>query len=266
MIRRDAGDNWFLIAQPAHAALAGQFAQHWGNGLFAPPEPRAEVILAANAHDNGWMEWEDSPKVDRQGVPYNFSEMPIPDHLSIWRLGTARMLERNPYAALLVSLHGADLYSYGLDAKRDSPEARELVADFLRDQAAFQTRLRQELREHPRYAQWASEEAIRLNFRLLQVWDWLSLVLCCRPVARQVIERVPARPGGQHASLRLLPQPNGSLLIRPYPFRVSPLAVWVEGKTIPARPYEIEELREHLQAASPERMAFHIAGDQKDVR
>ena len=64
MIVQRQDSELLLVRQTDHAALSGMLAEHWGDGDFACPEPRAAVLLAAARHDDGWREWELAPKVN----------------------------------------------------------------------------------------------------------------------------------------------------------------------------------------------------------
>ena len=145
MIRRALNGHWLCISQPEHARLAGAMAEAWGRPPFLPPVPRTEVLQAVAEHDNGWVEWEAAPGLDRAaGRPFHFTEMPVADHLVIWRRGAQRMLEQNPYAGLLVSMHGAALMRFRLDPAARTPEVdRAAVRTFLGEQERLQAALRE---------------------------------------------------------------------------------------------------------------------------
>ena len=85
MIRRDCGSEWLLISQIDHARLAETLASSWGNSQVPRlPEP-VELIPAVRDHDEGWLDWEQSPTVDEAtGRPLNFTEMPMEVSTRIW--------------------------------------------------------------------------------------------------------------------------------------------------------------------------------------
>jgi hypothetical protein len=291
MIRREWNGQLLLISQPAHAQLSGKLAAQWGNDEFQAPEPRLEVILATSQHDGGWEEWERAPQLNPQkGLPYHFVEMPIPEHLAIWRRGVERMRKQNDYAALLVSLHGAALYSYGLDPSRDSPEAREQVKEFLNEQLKIQEHLRWELEQaHPPvekivedksenededetppppsreelYHQWISEPHVNLNFRLLQVWDWLSLVLCCYALTERVIPQVPRNEDPvSWREMKLIPRDENAFTLDPYPFRASSFRMTVSGRLLPMTTFETQDdFLAAYRAARAHQLTFDVSSE-----
>ena len=106
MIRREEKEGWFLINQDDHAALSGKTMNYWGNEAFESPDPKAEVLFAITEHDNGWKEWDSSPRLNSQTrYPMNFMEMDFPDQKTIWTRSFRRFSEDHPYASALIALH-----------------------------------------------------------------------------------------------------------------------------------------------------------------
>jgi hypothetical protein len=117
MLRLESDTGWWLITHQEHAHLAGAFAEHWGNNAFRRPEPRAQVLLAINAHDDGWAMRDNAPSITRDGKPKAIStelvgkyaaheEIDLADHLAdrlaVRGRDVSLMAEREPYAALLI--------------------------------------------------------------------------------------------------------------------------------------------------------------------
>ena len=86
MLVRDRGDSWQLVRQPDHADLSGQLAAAWGGDGFAPPSPRAPMILAALRHDDGWgvfdwrPDWDGERRQPSRGRPF---VGPLRSHLTL---------------------------------------------------------------------------------------------------------------------------------------------------------------------------------------
>src|ERR1700690_4327240 len=106
MIRRRDADGILLIRQTDHAHLAAELAAAIGNEQFAPAMPREAVLQAVELHDAGWTMHDDRPTMNARGEPTDVFEMPPAEALAIWSASTQAAAAVDPYAGLLVSLHG----------------------------------------------------------------------------------------------------------------------------------------------------------------
>jgi hypothetical protein len=99
-----------LITQPDHAALAATIMRGWQSGGL-PESPRnVAVMLAIQAHDNGWQEVDAEPCLDpATGHVLDFVNVPEDVKHAVWRRGVSR-LEGEPYAAALVAQHALHIY------------------------------------------------------------------------------------------------------------------------------------------------------------
>jgi len=121
MIIRQLTDGHVLaISQESHADVAAQFAAHWGGGGFARLQPYQSMVFGTIYHDSGHREMEASLPVNPEtGLPWNFRGAPPEvrnresDNLnSLW------IRERDPYAALVVSMHHTGLRKRRYDTVR----------------------------------------------------------------------------------------------------------------------------------------------------
>jgi hypothetical protein len=238
MIRREYEGGLLLISQTVHAWVAGQLALRWGNGRFARPEPWEELMLVAAQHDNGWAEWELAPRVHRDGRPVGFREMELEEHFAIWQRSAERMQTTSLYGALLISRHAAELYKHRLqnDARGDSLESRQRIRGFIDEQVAFQERVRRTLVDHPRYGPALADEPLADAFRLLQVWDLLSLLLLMGPLPTYTVDDVPVAPG-ERTTIQLTPRDERTLTLDPYPFSEAPFVVRADGRWLAQRTF-----------------------------
>jgi hypothetical protein len=174
MIVRDAGTNWQVVLQTDHADLSAEIARHWS----ALDKAKEAVILATERHDDGWAVWEQSPAFDPDtGRPINFLDVDISSHLAFYRAGIAAVTEQDPYAGLLISMHGAGIYRqlYASDPSLKltrEPEALEAIDAFVAEQeAGYPGRIESlGLDEDERWE----------NYNHLQMFDRLSLYFCMR--------------------------------------------------------------------------------------
>lgn len=165
--QRQAATEWWLIAQPDHAALAGDLAARIQSPLFPVLDP--EIIQAISLHDEGWRTFDCSAVV-KNGRPLSFLEIPVPDFLRAWRDSIQRAEEVAPIGGILVSEHFCRLGKFGLTREFNAPDA-ELLNDFLREEECRQQSLKAR-QDH-------SGDEISVLVDVLQFCDLLSLYLCC---------------------------------------------------------------------------------------
>ncbi len=238
MIRRDYEGGLLLIPQTAHAWVSGQLALRWGNERFARPEPWEELMLVAAQHDSGWAEWELAPRIHSDGRPVGFREMDLEEHFAIWQRSAERMQPTSLYGALLISMHAMRLYERRLqdDERADTPEMQQRIRGFMDDQRAFQEWIRRTLAGHPRYGPALEEEALADAFRLLQIWDLLSLLLLMGPLPTYTVQEVPVAPGARTV-IQLAPRHGRTLTFDPYPFGEAPFTVRADGRWLAQRTF-----------------------------
>ena len=125
MIRREVKDGWILISQHDHAELSAEIMKHWGNNELARPDN--EVLFAIEEHDNGWKEWDTSPKINSVSqYPMNFLELSSSDQSEIWRRCFRRHSAKHPYASALIALHFGKLNEKSLNKSSNNGLARAL--------------------------------------------------------------------------------------------------------------------------------------------
>lgn len=229
----DAGDRWQLVLQPDHAELSGAFARAWGNEVFSEPHSRGALALAARRHDDGWAVWERWPKVHRvdgEVRPMAYRNVHVRSHLAFYRAAITDVADTDPYAGLLVSMHGAGIYRgrYGTHPELagiwSSNDYAADIEDFVAEQEATYGVLREALQ--------ISETEQWVNYKLLQAFDRLALYFSglyeVGPDDVHVIPHVPLDYEGAEVELWLTPIALSPPLspqhvrIDPFPFESSP--------------------------------------------
>ena len=190
MLRLETETGWWLVKHPDHARLAGNFAEHWGNDQFLPPEPRVNVLRGIARHDDGWAARDAAPQITRQGRPSAYSvelvgkysafeEIDLEDYLAVRDRAVRLIAEEDPYAAILISMHTYSLLNDHADRSSIAAGDLPLLDRFLEEQKKFQqTLLKQVASDSSFSAEHTSESAIFDHFRLLQANDNLSLLTC----------------------------------------------------------------------------------------
>jgi len=241
MIRREDTDGWFLINQNDHAALSGEIMTFWGNSTFSIPDPREEVLFAIRNHDNGWLEWDSTPKIyPVSSYPMNFMEMDFQDQEEIWRRCFRRYSLEHPYASALIALHFSRFNQKIIDknhgnrgAQRLKTEMNEYIQNSLKINLSNETNNQLPNRD-------------KVNLRLVQVGDIISLALC-HGWEEIEIDDVPLSYNGKSLKLRLESRDGRCFRLTPYPFSKPLLHLEVRGRKLSQKTFRCdEELRQML--------------------
>jgi hypothetical protein len=232
LLVRDAGNLWQIVLQTEHGELAGKFARAW-----APrPEPFDSLLTVARRHDDGWFVWERGPTLDPDGRPANFLDVPVRLHLAFYRAAIAAVTAEDPYAGLILSMHGAGIYKkrYGLQSDlvmRFVDDASDDARAFIEDQEESFPRRLADLG--------IDEEEAWRGYHLLQVWDRLSLYACLRDLDVGEAETIPAVPwNGTPVELRISPRGPRRVQVEPWPFELPTLELDFERRAVPKREWK----------------------------
>jgi hypothetical protein len=217
VIVRPLGEQVQVVQQTDHDDLSGEFARAVRSSSLWEFWRRDSVVLACAEHDEGWRIWEEDPALDPvTGGPCNFLDVEIERHLQFYRAAIDWLVEQDPYAGLLVSLHGCGIYRgrFGLDPALGFRQLRaadeEPIRAFLFEQEALQRRITAELG--------ADLLEIWSAYRLLEVADRFSLYFC-RPRTDGTVDLGPLPgAGGEDRPLRLEPVDDWTVVLRPHPF------------------------------------------------
>jgi hypothetical protein len=231
IVRNEADGQQLLVGQTDHSRLAGQFASHWGNETFATPTPFESVARAATFHDFGYLRYETSPAFNSEtGQTPNFRDV-LTDakRLEEYQWCFDWFLGPDPYAGNLVSMHRTGLWRGRYDAITHPPHSirpqKPEVDAFVEKNEAMR---KQAIATHG----WDPDQ-LRINYRLLQVWDLLSLYFSCATPVPDFIEPVPtsyADKEGEGIRLTLTPTGPSTIAIDPYPFDLRPLRIQLAAR------------------------------------
>ena len=218
MIVQPAGEGLLLFRQTDHALLSGAFATAWGNERIPAPPRREQTLIAASRHDDGWSEWELAPKLRPDGDPVDFIRIAVADHAPLYKRGVDLVEREDPFAGLVVSLHFDRLYTRpfhpGMDPRIDhlSDDALALAQQHVAGERDRQQALLAALDAD---AQRDADEC----WRLLQVWDRLSLLVCMNEIGPSVEQTLPpiASVDGD-VQIVARGTKGGELIVDPYPF------------------------------------------------
>ena len=176
--------------------------------------------------------------------PVSFLDVHVPAHLAFYRSGIQSVTDEDPYAGLLVSMHGAGIYRqrYGTDpALRLSraPEVQELVDAFVREQeSSYAERER---------AVGVDEGMRRADYERLQWYDRFSLAFCLRGWDQ---------PGDafEVGEYRFEPLAPWRARVEPWPFAEPTVQLSLLRRLVPKRPWTQPEFARAFRELQPERM------------
>jgi hypothetical protein len=138
----------------------------------------------------------------------------------------------------------------------------EHTTGFIHEREVFNKELMEKVGGMKEYDGVNSSDYIWFNYRMMQVFDRLSLFFCCnfdletattaesqsqedkeygRAFYRSTIDPTPVRFGQPDAAISLTPLGKTRLTVDPYPFDQAPLKVAVRGRLVPRRAYKTQE-------------------------
>jgi hypothetical protein len=148
--------------------------------------PYVAMVLAAQEHDGGLVDWEIRPTLDAQGHPPDYvgsvRTLGEDTWLDFNRHGIRRVAEQDPYAGYIVSMHSEGLLTRGMGLLPYMPDYTVFpnVQAFIREQKAYRTQLIAEMRNSPEYESEISEARL-----------WTNFSISVRPVCPPVCNRYP---------------------------------------------------------------------------
>jgi len=279
MIRRDVwltdgSPAWALISQIEHARISASLASHCLPSFSSTPERAGssptpanhaqhplpqEILTAIERHDDGWAEWERSPRLDPQlGRPLSFTELDAAEAVAIWDKSIDAAAEIGALAATMVAGHFLRLLAHSDHLRRDAPcdAWRRRTAD-RRDAWLDQWQALDPARHTPAVA----AEALQW----LWTFDEISLWLCLNCPAAGESDRTPAatylagRATNLEMKLSAAAGQGGVALARPWRFDAASIDVGVAGLVAPARRYASSQ--QLLAAARPCRLDWRLSNE-----
>ncbi|PZC46957.1 MAG: Protein of unknown function (DUF3891) [Chloroflexi bacterium] len=268
MIRETAEGNFFLVDQSDHTELSGQFAAHWGNDKFERLRPYDSMVFGTGHHDDGYREWERLPPINSEkGRPAGLGEpLGYPGQLDCYVRNIDWVRSRDPYAGLIVSMHRTGLWQERYEtvtsstrayigAKAPNPEVPAIIERLEAGQKEDRNALGN--------GDAKFEGELWTNYRILQLYDLLSIYFCCEgwtdgSLIEHFIGPIPmSYETKDEATFNITPLDGGILKIDPFPFDLSPLKVMVRGREMaPMVGASDEEIREAYHKAPRQLLEF----------
>lgn len=229
MIRLETEDDWLLLGHKDHANLAGEFARHWKNKDFKPPEPFVHVLDAVTRHDDSWEERDAQPLLTPEMNPSAFSkelvgsydafeEIDLPEYLGVRGAATEIAALRDPYAAVLISMHTVNLLTEQADLSGLSGKDKTIHSDFVARQRDLQESLKEQIRTDSDLKHLATDSQFEFGFRFLQACDSLSLYVGVAYEERGELRHAQPMKDGTASKIAFVPTGERRYELSPYPF------------------------------------------------
>jgi hypothetical protein len=176
--QRQVAEGCWMITQPSHAALAGEFAARMTGGNL--PALDAPVIRAIALHDAGWG-MPDAQAIMQsrsigQGAPKSFIACGVGEFVDAWEKSIDVAASASAAGGYIVSRHFERIAK--VNSSKLPKGDRHIAENFLRNEAARQAKLAAKQERTP--------EELEALTDVLQFCDLLSLYVCCG--ARQNVE------------------------------------------------------------------------------
>jgi hypothetical protein len=244
-----------LALQIDHSRVAGYLAAHWGNWNFDRPAPYASVVLAATEHDVGWWEWEMKPStINDKGYPLDYHDGSLKYlgqlRLDFYKNAVDRVKGRDPYAAMLMAMHGVALMNagYGKYAYPPDRTGDPRVKAYVEHQEELRLKLLAELRQSDEFKPHCSDEQVWTNYEYMEVFDQLAQYLCNRYPLNSKARKlgpsdslndvdIPTKHGRPAVKIKIKPLAEHKAVLSPYPFDMDPLPVSFAATLVPNRRY-----------------------------
>lgn len=169
--QRQIFEECWMITQPSHAALAGEFAAKL-TGVDLPALD-AQIIRAIALHDAGWGMPDAQAIMQsrsvRQGCPKSFIACGVGEFVNAWEKSIEVAESVSPVGGYIVSRHFVRIAEQA--ASRVSEAERQVEARFVQNESARQTKLAAK--------QKYTAKELEILTDVLQFCDLLSLYVCC---------------------------------------------------------------------------------------
>jgi hypothetical protein len=218
MIVRSLPTGVLAVSHPAHALLAFQLADHWGNRATPRPGPRADVLAAVLLGAGGPDDLDQPPRLGPDGAPLAFEAWPSGEREALWRRSIVRADACGRYVGWLVSSHVASL------AGGDPGAHRAFLAKHEQRRAG--------LAVDPRHRQLLATGGDAVNRAILRISDAVASHLILGLAAPATVPDLPRRTGA--VPLVLEPLRGHRVRLQPWPFSGPRLTVAVEARQLPA--------------------------------
>lgn len=248
MIRIKTIEGWILLGHKDHAHLAGAFAEKWDDEKFPRPRPLDSVLKAVFHHDDSWEERDDEGYLTSEGLPSAFTkelvgtydafeEIELEDYLNVRAGATEKMAMKDPYAAILISMHTVNLLTEQADLSTLNAAETALHSEFIDGQLKRQKELAAMYADSTGDHSAIAEPVLKRAFEFLQACDSLSLITCVRFEDKIPLRHRHPDTSGELHEFHCQPLGNDTYHLSPFPFEGSSATFEVSCKQVEGERY-----------------------------
>ncbi len=234
--------------------------------------------MAAAEHDSGWWEWEMSPSaLNDKGYPLDYHDGSLKYlgqlRLDFYKNAVDRVRQRDPYAGMLMAMHGVALMNagYGKYAYPPDRTSDPRVKAYVDHQEALRQELLGQLRASEQFGKYTSDEHVWTNYEYIEVFDQLAQFVCNRYPLNSKARKmgpsnslndvdVPTKHGHKPVKINIDTIGENKAVLDPYPFDIDPLPFSFTARLVPTRSYrDGAEFLQEFYRAQPIAIAHVLA-------
>jgi len=274
MIRAPVANGWSLVQQTDHASLCGALARHWKNERFEPPKPFVHVLDAIVHHDDSWIDRDANPIITDDGEPDAFTSSldgsysvfqgyEFEPYLEVREQAAATAARRDPYAAVLISMHTVDLLTDKNKTSVLDAGQREFLDEFIQRQRDRQSDWTEQLRERPGMAEYATADRFGRALEFLQACDHLSLLVCSDCRSEMQLHHEHPTTDGQSVRIRFRPLGEHRYNCDPWPFDEPQLSLEIPCRTVTPKTFSsVAQFRQAYADAETHQRQIELTASQ----
>jgi len=171
--------------------------------------------------------------------------------LDFYKNAVDHVLRRDPYAALLMAMHGVALMNagYGKYAYPPDRTSDPRVKAYVDHQEQLRLKLLEQLRQSEQFKDFTSDEQVWTNYEYMEVFDQLAQFVCNRYPLNSKARKlgptntlndvdVPTKHGHKPVKINIDTVGENKAVLNPYPFDIDPLPFSFTARLVLKRTYE----------------------------
>src|SRR5262247_340687 len=171
--------------------------------------------------------------------------------LDFYKNAVDHVLQRDPYAALLMAMHGVALMNagYGKYAYPPDRTSDPRVKAYVDHQEQLRFKLLEQLPQSDQFKNFTSDEQVWTNYEYMEVFDQLAQFVCNRYPLNSKARKlgpshslndvdVPTKRGQPAVKITVDTVGENKAVLHPYPFDMDPLPVAFNARLVPNRTYQ----------------------------